>query len=193
MERKPKILAFAGSARRESWNKKLLRIAVTATGEAGGEITLIELADYPLPFYNGDLEAESGVPDNAVKLREIMFNHDGFLIASPEYNGSVSALLKNTLDWCSRPAGGEEGLASYRGKITGLMAASPGPFGGIRGLSHLRAIMGKMGATVLGDDIAVPFAHKAFDSEGVLTDAGARGLLKGFCSNLVTSTAKHIR
>ncbi len=192
MERKPKILAFAGSARRESWNKKLLGIAVAVAREAGGEITLIELADYPLPFYNGDLEAETGVPDNALKLREIMFNHDGFLIASPEYNGSVSALLKNTLDWCSRPAGGKEGLAPYRGKITGLMAASLSPFGGIRGLSHLRAIMGKMGATVLGDDIAVPFAQKAFDGEGALTDAGASGLLKGFCSNLVASTAQHI-
>ena len=103
----PKILAFSGSIRRESWNRKLIRVAVDATRAAGGDVTLIDLADYPLPLYNGDLEERDGLPDNAQRLKALFKEHDALLIASPEYNSSMPPLLKNTLDWVSREWQGE--------------------------------------------------------------------------------------
>ncbi|MHC8381893.1 NADPH-dependent FMN reductase [Pseudomonas sp. LB3P14] len=185
-----KILAFSGSTRKASLNVKLLSLAVAATLENGAEVTHIDLRDYPLPIYDGDLEVESGVPQNAQILRELLFAHDGLLIASPEYNGSVTALLKNTLDWCSRPANGREGLAPFRGKAVGLMAASLSPFGGLRGIIDLRGIMAKLGAVVLSDDIAIPSALNAFDSNGAFVDRNVGKLVHLFTSNLIGLTAK---
>jgi NAD(P)H-dependent FMN reductase len=190
MSRNPKIIAFSGSVRKDSLNKKLLHVAVDEVRRAGAEVTHIDLRDFPLPLYDGDLEAEAGVPENARKLRQLMMNSDGFLIASPEYNGSVSGILKNTLDWCSRPAGDGEGLAPYRGKVVALMAASLSPFGGVRGLGQLRAIMGKMGALVLGEDVALPFASKAFNEDGGMTDPGSQQIVRAVSANLVKLTAR---
>jgi len=111
----PKVLVFAGSARSASLNKRLARAAAQAVRDAGGEPTLIDLDDYPIPLYNGDLEASGGIPDNAVKLKALFLEHPGFLIASPENNGSISALLKNTLDWMS----GDSDLIAASAKILG--------------------------------------------------------------------------
>ena len=169
-----RILAFAGSARRESLNKKLARAAAQSAREAGAEATYLDLDDYPLPIYHGDLEAASGMPENARKLRQIFLAHDALLIASPENNSSVSALLKNTIDWLSRDIaegrGADSGLAPWRGKVAGLMAASPGAFGGIRALPHLRQVLSALGVTVLGTQVAVPKAHEAFAGDGSIVD-----------------------
>lgn len=166
-----KILAFAGSARRESYNKKLLKIAASGAQAAGAAVTVIDLADYPLPLFNEDLEQESGAPENARKLKQLFFEHQGLLIACPEYNSSITPLLKNTIDWVSRPAAGEPSLVAYRGKVATLLSASPGALGGLRGLVHVRSILGNIGVIVLPDQIAVAKAFEAFNPDGSLKDA----------------------
>ena len=171
---KPRILVFAGSARRGSLNKQLARVAAKAAEAAGGEVTFVDLDDFPMPVYHGDLEAAEGLPEHARRLRAIFLAHDGLLIASPENNQSVSSLLKNTLDWLSRSIGdgkGENsGLAPYKGKLAGLLAASPGQFGGVRGLPHLRQILSSLGVTVLGAQVGIARADQAFDERGGLKD-----------------------
>lgn len=165
----PKILAFAGSARTGSLNKKLVNAAAQAARDAGAEVTVLDLKDYPLPIYDGDLEDATGLPENARKLKDIFRAHQGLLIASPEYNSSVTALLKNTLDWVSRAETDDEPpLAAYKGKTAALLAASPGALGGLRGLVHLRAILGNIGVIVLPEQTAVGRAHEAL----ALNDAG---------------------
>jgi NAD(P)H-dependent FMN reductase len=113
----PRIVAFAGSAREGSFNKKLVRVAARVAAEAGAEVTLIDLAEYPLPIYNGDIEARDGLPENVGKLKTLLYAHHGLLIASPENNASVSALLKNTLDWVSRSSGGPADMVKLQGKV----------------------------------------------------------------------------
>jgi NAD(P)H-dependent FMN reductase len=167
----PRILAFAGSARRESFNKRLIKIAAAAAETAGAEVTLIELADYPLPLFNQDLEADEGLPANAVALKKLFLEHDGLLLSCPEYNSSITPLLKNTIDWVSRQAPGEGSLAAYQGKVATLMSASPGRLGGLRGLVHVRSILGNIGVLVLPDQVAVSEAHGSFTPDGGLKDA----------------------
>jgi NAD(P)H-dependent FMN reductase len=159
----PKILAFSGSIRRDSWNRKLIHVAADATRAAGGDVTLIDLADYPLPLYNSDLEDHDGLPDNAQRLKALFKAHDAFLIASPEYNSSMPPLVKNTLDWVSREWQGESGLAPYRNKIAAIMGASPGTFGGMRMLPHLRQVLNTLGVLVLHGQFSLPHADTAFD------------------------------
>src|SRR6516164_8311262 len=173
----PRILAFAGSLRRESFNKKLVPIAAKAARDAGAEVTLIDLKDFPLPLFDQDLEAEQGMPENGKKLKQLFIDHDGLLIASPEYNSSITAVLKNAIDWVSRPAPGEPSLVAFRGKVATLMSASPGALGGLRGLVHVRSILGVI---VLPEQIAVTKASEAFNADGSLKDpkqqAGIAGL-----------------
>jgi chromate reductase, NAD(P)H dehydrogenase (quinone) len=166
----PKILAFAGSTRRDSFNKKLVQIAAQGALQAGAEATFLDLADYRLPLFDEDLEAAEGLPENVLRLKEIFIGHQGLLIASPEYNGSVTAVLKNTIDWLSRPAPGEAGLACFTGKVAAVMSTSPGALGGLRGLVHVRAILGNIGVIVLPGQVAVPKAHDAFADDGSLKD-----------------------
>lgn len=162
MSTTPKILAFAGSARAGSLNKKLVNAAAQAARDAGAEVTVLDLKDYPLPIYDGDLEEAGGLPENARKLKDLFRAHQGLLIASPEYNSSITALLKNTLDWVSRTENDDEPpLAAYKGKAAALLAASPGALGGLRGLVHLRAILGNIGVIVLPEQTAVGRAHEA--------------------------------
>jgi len=165
---KPKILAFAGSTRTDSYNKKLVKIAVKGVIDVGVEATFIDLSDFPMPLYDGDLEQREGLPASARKLKELMLAHQGFLISSPEYNSSISGVLKNTIDWTSRQTEGESPLACYKGKIAGLMSASPGGLGGLRGLVHVRSILGNIGVLVIPDQVAIAKAHEAFDSDGTL-------------------------
>lgn len=161
-----KILAFAGSARNDSWNQKLIRAAAAAARSVGGEVTLLDLKDYPLPLYNGDLEAKEGLPEPAQRLKSLFKSHDGLLIASPEYNSSVSPLLKNTLDWVSREWHGESGLVPYQNKVAAIMAASPSALGGVRMLPHLRQILNTLGVLVLPSQLSVPKANEAFNQDG---------------------------
>ncbi len=164
------ILAFAGSARRESFNKKLIRIAVQGAEKAGATVTLIDLRDFMLPLFDQDCEAEQGLPANAAALKKLFHEHNGLLISAPEYNSSITPLLKNTIDWISRTAPGEGPLAAYKGKTAALMSASPGALGGLRGLVHVRAILGNIGVLVLPDQVAIPKADDAFTDNGRLKD-----------------------
>lgn len=166
----PHILAFAGSARKDSYNKQLLRIAAGGAEEAGAKVTLLDLRDYPLPLFDEDLERE-GTPLNASLLKQLFLDHSGLLIAAPEYNSSITPLLKNTIDWVSRASESEPALAAYRGKFAALLSASPGALGGLRGLVHVRSILGNIGVTVLADQLAVGRAFEAFDTDGRLKDA----------------------
>ncbi|MFC3534075.1 NADPH-dependent FMN reductase [Vogesella facilis] len=166
MSNAPKILAFAGSARKDSWNKKLVAIAAEGAAMAGAEVTHIDLRDYPTPLYDGDDESEYGMPANVLTLRQLMLEHQGLLLASPEYNGSISPLLKNVIDWASRPAPGSNGPSPFSGKVATLMSASPGGFGGLRGLVHVRAILGNLGVIVLPEQLAIGSAHEAFAADG---------------------------
>ncbi|HSB77377.1 MAG TPA: NAD(P)H-dependent oxidoreductase [Candidatus Methylomirabilis sp.] len=167
----PRILAFAGSTRTESYNKRLIQIAVKGARAAGTDVTLIDLRDYPLPLYDGDLEVRDGLPANARKLKDLFLAHRGLLISAPEYNSSITAVLKNAIDWVSRPVPGESSLACFDGKVAALMSASPGALGGLRGLVHLRSILQNIKVLVLPDQVAVPRAGDAFNPDGSLKDA----------------------
>ncbi len=170
MSKSAKILAFAGSARKDSFNKKLITIAAAGAENTGAKVTLIDLKDYPLPLFDQDLEAAEGAPKNAVKLKELFKSHDGILISSPEYNSSITPLLKNTIDWVSRQAADEKPLECFTGKTAALVSASPGGLGGLRGLVTVRSILGNIGVLVIPDQTAVSKAHEAFQADGSLKD-----------------------
>jgi NAD(P)H-dependent FMN reductase len=166
-----KIVAFSGSARKGSLNKKLVHAAVHALREAGAEVDEIDLRDYPMPLYDGDLEEAEGQPENAGRLREKLAAADGLLVGCPEYNGLITPLLKNTIDWISRPdPDGNPGTAAVRGKVAALTAASPGGLGGLRGLPHVRTLLSNIGMVVIPDQVSLPQAHKAIDENGHVTD-----------------------
>lgn len=167
----PKILAFAGSLRTGSFNKKLIQIAVKGARDAGAEVTVIDLRDFPLPVFDEDLEAKEGIVPNAKKLKEIFTAHQGLMISCPEYNSSISAALKNAIDWVSRPMQGEPPLGPFLEKYCVLMAASPGNLGGLRGLVTVRSILSNIQVTLLPDQVAVVKAHEAFNDDGTLKDA----------------------
>ncbi len=190
MARTPRILAFGGSLRRESFNQHLVRIAAAGARAAGAEVTLIELRDFPLPVFDQDLEAADGPPESAVRLKELFLEHQGLLIASPEYNSSVSAALKNTIDWVSRPAAGEAPLACFAGKTAALMSASPGALGGMRGLVHLRAILGNIRVLVLPTQVAVAQAGSAFAADGSLNDTKQQTAITALGAELAAVTAR---
>jgi chromate reductase, NAD(P)H dehydrogenase (quinone) len=166
----PKILTFAGSLRAGSYNKKLAKLAARHAEDAGASVTYLDLRDLDLPMYDGDLEEKAGLPAGAKKLKELMKSHDGFLIASPEYNSSVSAALKNAIDWASRPADDKKPLEAFAGKVAGLMSASPGALGGLRGLFQLRFILSNIQVLVIPDQHAISQANEAFDDDGTLKD-----------------------
>jgi NAD(P)H-dependent FMN reductase len=175
----PKILVLAGSARLDSIHRKLARETVAALRAAGLEATLADLRDFPMPIYDGDLEAGQGLPTAAKALKELARRHDGFAIASPEYNGSFPALLKNALDWISRPEPGERPLEVFRGKVAAILSASPGPGGGQRVLRHLRELLEMMSVTVIPEQLSVARANAAFDTNGRLVrDEDLEGLQK---------------
>ncbi len=167
----PRIIAFGGSLRRDSFNQRLAAIAAQGAREAGAEVTLLSLRDFPMPVFDQDAEDASGLPENAKRLKEILLGHHGLIIASPEYNSSVTAALKNAIDWASRSESDDEAsVAAFTGKAAILCSASPGALGGLRGLVHLRAILGNIGVTVLPDQVAVSKAHEAFRDDGSLAN-----------------------
>ena len=169
----PSILAFSGSLREGSFNQKLVRIAAAGARAAGADVTELALRDLPLPLYDGDLEAREGIPENARKLKALMKDHQGFLIASPENNSSLSAALKNAIDWASRPEGPhdkEPPLVCFKRKTAVIMAASPGALGGLRGLVGLRSILTNIGVLVLPEQKTIPGVGEAFGDNGGLKD-----------------------
>lgn len=183
------ILAFAGSARRDSWNRKVLEVAVNGAREAGATVTTVNLGDYPMPIYNADWHAEHGVPDATVELRRLMMAANGLLIASPEYNASITPLLKNTIDWLSQEVKGESGRAPFEGKVGGLMGASNGAFGTIRALPHVSAILANLGVLML-PTVAVPGVAKAFDESGAMTSDRTRATLSALGARVATTVVK---
>lgn len=167
----PKLIFLAGSARKDSANKKLARAAEKIAKGLGAETRFVDLADYPLPIFCEDYEAENGMPDEAAALKKMFIEHDGFFIASPEYNSSFSPLLKNTLDWMSR--GGADGSNCFEGKVSAIAAASPGAIGGLRGLPPLRNLLTNIamhGTTVIPKQCALGGAYGAFDDNGDLKE-----------------------
>ncbi len=190
MVNKAKILCFAGSTRNQSVNKKLVKVAMQAAQEAGAEVTYIDLKDLPMPLYDGDLEAEQGLPENAKKLKELLKAHDAMLISCPEYNSSITPVLKNAIDWASRPQDGEKPLACFTGKVAGLMAASPGALGGLRGLAAVRSILGNIGVIVIPDQVAVPQAIQAFDQADDLVDPKQKASVQKIGTRVAEVAAK---
>lgn len=181
-----KILTFAGSARKDSFNKKLARVAAEAVKKTGAEVTFIDLADYDMPLYNGDLESGQGLPAAAKQLKQIFIEHDGLLIAAPEYNSSITPLMKNTLDWVSRRESEDEpGLAAYQGKVAALLSTSPGGLGGMRGLVVMRMLLSNLGVLVLPEQQAIPGAMNAFNTDGSLVDATIQTNIENIVDKLV--------
>lgn len=186
------LLLLAGSTRSDSWNKKLIKLAhdqLYALYAQKISTTLIDLKDYPLPFYDGDLENRQGIPDNALKLKKLFLAHQGLVIASPEYNGGISAVLKNSIDWVSRPDIPKTTNDYFAGKIALLLSASTGKLGGLRGLDQLRAILTKLKVLVLPEQLNIGPADKKFTSAGTLSDKQDQerltGLLKKY-STIIT-------
>lgn len=186
-----RIVAFAGSTREGSLNKKLIRIAADGARSEGAEVTLLDLRDFPMPLYDGDHEEKHGVPENAQKLNKIFQEHHGLLISSAEYNSSLTAVLKNTIDWISRPFGDTPALAPFKNKVATIMSASPGGLGGLRGLVHLRAILSNIGVIVLPTQVAVSKADQAFTSEGTLADAKQHSSVENLGKTLANFLKKH--
>ena len=187
----PRILAFGGSLRRASFNQKLAAIAADGAREAGAEVTLIALRDFPLPVFDEDLEKAEGLPEAAKKLKQLFREHHGLLIASPEYNSSISGALKNVIDWVSRTESDDEPpLVAFTGRTAILCAASPGALGGLRGLVHVRAILGNIGVTVLPDQVAVSKAHEAFGEGGALANEKQAAKVKSLGAQLAGHLAK---
>ena len=178
-----RILAFAGSSRKESWNRKVLEVAAAGARDAHAEVTVVNLADYPMPIYNADWHEANGVPPAMRALRALMMASNGLLIASPEYNTSITPLLKNTIDWLSQDVDDESGYAPFTDKVGGLMGASNGGFGTIRALPHVSHMLANLGVLML-PVVAVPTVSQAFDLAAAtmtndrvkkrLTDLGAR-------------------
>lgn len=190
-----KVLAFAGSLRQGSFNKKLVREAMEGAQAAGAEVTYLDLRDYPLPVFDEDLEKAEGLHPNARRLKDAFLAHQGLLIASPEYNSMISAALKNAVDWISRPCIQPDGkpeppLACLKEKVAGLVAASPGALGGLRGLVSLRMLLGNLGVLVVPEQFALVKAGEAFDENGRLKDPKHRDAAHKVAARVASIAAK---
>lgn len=163
-----RILCLAGSNRSESFNRVLAGAMAKQLSLLGQDVTYLSLLDYPLPLFDADEEASKGLPESAVQLAAQFGAHDGIFITSPEYNSSLTPLLKNALDWISRVPANER--HAFRNPIFAIGSASPGAYGGIRGLIHLRQILASLGALVLPEQISIPHANQAFDEKGDLKE-----------------------
>ena len=175
MSKTPRILAFSGSLQEKSFNKKILEVAIDGVVHSQASLTYLDLKDYPLPLYDQELEDKEGLPENVKVIKDMMRNHDAFLIASPEHNGSFTAALKNMIDWTSRKETPEEPMLDcFRGKVAAIMSASPGALGGLRGLMQLRSFLEGIQVLVLPTQLTLPIAFNAFDEDGKLKDASIK-------------------
>ncbi len=182
------LLIFAGSTRTQSWNRRLALATAACAKEQGVQPTVLELGDFDLPLYNADLEAR-GTPAAVIRLKELFFRHPAWIICSPEYNGSYTGLLKNTIDWVSSPVKGDpiwsSGTKPFAGKVVGLMAASPGALGGLRGLSHLTPLLMNLQCWVAPRQFALARASEAFDETGTLKASSARDTVSGVVRQVI--------
>jgi chromate reductase, NAD(P)H dehydrogenase (quinone) len=187
-----RLLFFAGSAREASFNKKLALLGHHIAEANGIEAVFVDLKDYPMPIYNGDLEAAEGPPERASAFKASLGEYQGVFIASPEYNSSVTPLLKNTLDWVTRVrAKGETGLEVFKSRVFAISGASPGYYGGMRSLLNLRQILAVgIGALVIPEQIALPRAMDAFEADGSLKDRNQQEMLKGVVEALAIAARK---
>ena len=187
----PKILAFGGSLRAASFNHQAAALAAAAAREAGAEVTLISLRDYPLPLFDQDLEAASGMPESARKLKALFLAHDGLIIASPEYNSTISAALKNAIDWVSRATAADEPpLAALAGKTAAILAASPGGYGGSRGLAQLRPFLENIRVSVIEPQVTIPKAHELTGPDGAFVDQEVIQAVHALGKSLVAAMQK---
>jgi NAD(P)H-dependent FMN reductase len=185
-----KILVFAGSVRKGAFSGQTADVAQRELALAGADVTRIFLGDYPMPIVDQDLEAEKGVPENAIKLARQLAAHDGFLIASPEYNSSIPPLVKNTIDWVSRVhKDGDRPLKPYAGKVAALCSSSDGNFAGVRGLYHLRSVLMNCGVEVITPQCSVPRAQDAFDDKGEFREERLRAMMTKVATTLVERAA----
>jgi len=183
--RQPKILVFAGSIRTGALSGKLAALAAKEIALADGDVTRISLADYPLPIYNGDVEKEKGVPENAGKLARLIASQQGVFIATPEYNNAPPPLLTNTIDWISRLRAGNAGI-NYRHRVYGIGSTSDGLIGGARALIDLRrVVMAGLGGILIPEKVEISRAHEAFDDSGELINEAPSKTLKALCRHLV--------
>ncbi len=180
-----KVLALSGSTREDSANKKLVQEAASFARQMGASVTVIDLKNFPMPLYDADVEENRGLPENAKRLRKMMIDSQVIFIASPEYNGSVTAVLKNTLDWASRGENKQGSSEAFKGKKFVLMSASPSRMGGARGLVHLQNIIENIGGSVLSPQVTVPDAYNAFDSAGRLKDPDLKTKLRDLVKQAV--------
>ncbi len=186
----PKILVFAGSIRTGAYSGKTADAAARELAQQGAEVTRISLADYPLPIMDEDLEAEKGVPENAIRLARLFAQHDAVLIATPEYNGSIPPLLKNTVDWISRVRK-DRGVPvkAFSGKVMALCSSSEGHFAGIRSIAHLRAVLSHIQADVIAPQVSVPNGGEAFDENGDFRQERLRSGMQRLCQALMERAA----
>ena len=172
-----KLLIFAGSTRQNSFNRRLAHVAADMARASGADVTQLELADLDIPMYNADLEAQA-TPPNVMKLKQILLEHPAWIICSPEYNGSYTALLKNTIDWASSPVKSDpawaDGFKSFTGKVVGMLSASPGALGGLRSQSHLLPLLVNLQCWVAPKAFALGRAADAFDADGKLVNENHR-------------------
>lgn len=186
----PRILVFAGSNRSGSLNARLAGTLTKALAGMECEVNRITLRDYEMPLYDGDHEGQHGQPEAAFKLARLFHEHDAIVVVSPEYNSSITPLLKNTIDWISRINADSQGkLVPYKDKVVALAAASPGALGGMRGLAHLRGILANMGCLVLGQQLSLPRAGQAFDKDDNLLDERSAGFMDDLCRSVVQKAA----
>lgn len=176
------LLVFAGSTRAQSWNRQLAGAVTQMATDEGAQVTRLELADFDVPLYNADLEAK-GTPRDVIRLKEIFHAHPAWIVCSPEYNGSYTGLLKNTIDWVSSPVKGDPAWASgtkpFAGKVVGLLATSPGTLGGVRSLSHLAPLLMNLQCWVAPRQYAMPRAGEAFNPDGTLATEAHRNAVRG--------------
>lgn len=186
-----KILFLAGSKRKDSCNKKLAKFGSILAAEMGADATFIDLKDFDLPIFCEDFESENGMPENAQKLKKLFNDHDGFFIASPEYNSSFSALLKNTLDWLTRPSPeAEPKWIPFKGKTAAISGVSPGGLGGLRGLVPLRMYLGNIGVHVVPTQAAIGNGFNAYDEDGRLSDERQLSMFTSVMQELIETTEK---
>ncbi len=186
----PKLLVFGSSLRAGSYNQHLARVAGESARQQGAEVTVIHLSDYPMPLYNGDNEALNGLPGNALRFKQLLLEHDGFIISSAEYNGFFTAALKNAIDWTSRLSSPDESpLVAYRGKTAALLSASPGVLGGLRGLPHLRALLGNIGVVVLPGQFSLSNARDTSFQGDKLEDHGRQAALDTLIGQFIDLTS----
>ena len=188
-----KFLVFAGSTRTHSFNRRLAAVAAHMARDAGADVTLLELADFDIPLYNADLET-AGTPADVIRLKEVLDDHPAWVICSPEYNGSYTGLLKNTIDWASSPVAGHaewsDGTRPFAGKVVGMLSASNGALGGLRSQSHLAPLLLNLECWLAPRHFALPRAASAFDAQGQLVDASQAAHVRGVVEQVLWAAGR---